>query len=591
MQLRTVRDIFYAAVERDSPRVLLFKQGVKWLPISSRELYRDVAGVTRSLAGWGIQKGDRVAILSENRAEWPVADFAALLLGGVVVPIYATLLPDQIAHILSDSGARVLFLSTLDQLKKFHAIQARTRVEKVVIMDYAGTPEAIPMHRLMHAGPADRDPGFDRETAAIASQDLATIIYTSGTTGMPKGAMLTHGNLASNVECSTGVLPFHPGQLMISFLPLAHITARHVDYVALATGTTLAYCPHFDRLPETLAELKPTIFVAVPRVYEKMYAQVLHHTRGGVKRAIYQWARKVGRAHRGEVLDDKRPRSPAWRIANALLFAALRRRLGGRIQVFFSGGAPLGRELAEWYADMGIRIDEGYGLTETSPIIAVNAPHAHKLGTVGQPYANFEVRIADDGEILVRGPSVCQGYWNMPGETASAFQDGWFKTGDIGQLDDDGFLVVTDRKKDLLKTSGGKFITPQPIEKSLQLNPLVAEAVVLGDRRKFPCVIIAPNFALLEEWARSNSVAFSSREDLVSHAKVRALYEGVVAETNEKLAQYERMKKVLVVPQEFSIAGGTLTPTMKLRRRKVEECYRDQIDQFYAESAAVPQNR
>jgi long-chain acyl-CoA synthetase len=528
-----------------------------------------------------------VAILSENRAEWPVADFGALMLGTVVVPIYATLLPDQIAHILRDSGARVLFLSTVEQLKKFLAIKDQTRVEKAVIMDYAGITEAIPMHRLMHAGPPDRDPEFDRQTAAIAPEDLATIIYTSGTTGVPKGAMLSHGNLASNVEASTGILPFHPGQVMISFLPLAHITARHVDYVALATGTTLAYCSHFERLPEMLQEVRPTLFVGVPRVYEKMYAQVVQRTRTGGKKAIYRWALKTGRAHRTEVLDDKRPSSPAWRIANLLVFKKLRQRLGGRIQVFFSGGAPLGRELAEWYADMGIRIDQGYGLTETSPIIAVNGPHAHKLGTVGKPYSNFEVRIAEDGEILVRGPSVFQGYWNMPEQTASAFEDGWFKTGDLGHLDEDGFLVVTDRKKDLLKTSGGKFITPQPIEKSLQLNPLVAEAVVLGDRRKFPCVIIAPNFPILEDWARNHGVGFSSREELVSHPQVRALYDSIVADVNQRLAQYERLKKLLLVSQEFSIAAGTLTPTMKLRRRKVEECYRAEIERLYGEPVAV----
>jgi len=587
MQLNTIRDIFYASVERGLSRVILAKRGACWTPVSSRELYRNVVGVSRSLASWGIGKGDRVAILSENRIEWAVADFATLLLGAVVVPIYPTLLPEQITHILRDSGARVLFLSSADQWQKFLAIQHQTMVEKAVLMDSVENAEAVPMDRLMQAGPAARDRDFDQQAAAIAPRDLATIIYTSGTTGIPKGVMLTHGNIASNVECSTGVLPFRPGQLMVSFLPLAHITARHVDYVAYAAGTTLAYCPKIDHMPQTLVEVKPTLFVSVPRVYEKIYTQVLQRTRHGLKHAIYRWALAVGKSHKAEIIAGRRPSSPSWKLANRLVFKPIRKGLGGRIEIFFSGGAPLALELAEWFAAMGIRVDQGYGLTETSPIIAVNTPAAHKLGTVGKPYANLEVRIAEDGEILVRGPSVFHGYWNMPEETARAYQDGWFKTGDIGALDADGFLLVTDRKKDLLKTSGGKFITPQPIEKSLQLNPLVAEAVVLGDRRKFPSVILAPNFPLLEQWARNNGVQFGSRQELTRDAKVRAYYEGVVAEVNQRLAQFERLKKVLIVAEEFSIANGILTPTMKLRRRKVEECYRHEIEQMYTDPATA----
>ncbi len=590
MRLETIRDIFYAAVERNLPRVVLVQHASRWIPVSAQEMYRNVVGISRALADWGIQKGDRVAILSENRMEWAVADFGTLLLGAVVVPVYPTLLPEHIAHILRDSGARVLFVSTADQLKKFLAVRNQTGIEKVVLMDDAEVAEATSMSRLMRAGPATRDRDFDGQTATIAAQDLATIIYTSGTTGVAKGVMLTHGNIASNVECSTGVLPFRPGQVMVSFLPLAHITARHVDYVAYAAGTTLAYCPRIDHMPQTLVEVKPTLFVAVPRVYEKIYTQVLQRTRRGLKHAIYRWALRVGQAHTAEVMEGKRPISLSWRLAHRLVFAPIRKGLGGRMEIFFSGGAPLALELAEWFAAMGIRVDQGYGLTETSPIIAVNTPAAHKLGTVGKPYSNLQVRIADDGEILVRGPSVFQGYWNMPEETARAFDDGWFKTGDIGALDEEGFLRVTDRKKDLLKTSGGKFITPQPIEKSLQLNPLVGEAVVLGDRRKFPSVIIAPNFPLLEQWARTNGVQFGTRQELACHPRVRTYYEGVVAEVNQRLAQFERLKKLLIVAEEFSIANGTLTPTMKLRRRKVEEYYRQQIEQMYAESAhAAPE--
>ena len=587
MSLNTINDVFYTVVERNSDRVLMYKQTVRWIPISSHELYRDVLGVARALEQWGIRQGDRVAILSENRPEWAVADFATQLLGAVVVPVYGTLTAEQTAYILRDSGARVIFLSTAAQLTKFLAGKDQTAVERAVIMDYVGIPDAVPMHRLMHGGPVERDTEFDARARRVQPADLATIIYTSGTTGIPKGAMLTHGNLACNVEYSLREVPVFAGDLGVSFLPLAHVTARHVDYAWLYRGVTIAYCPVLDQLPATLREVRPTIFVGVPRVYEKTYAQVQLKVGSGLKRALYNWAVKVGHAHRGETLEQKRPASLSWRLADKLVFSKVRQGMGGRVRIYLSGGAPLARQMGEWFADLGIRIDEGYGLTETSPVIAVNTPAHHKLGTVGRPLPNVEVKIADDGEILVRGPSVFQGYWNLPAETSSAFVEGWFRTGDIGNLDSEGFLSVTDRKKDLLKTSGGKFITPQPIEKALQMSPWVAEAVVLGDRRKFPAAILAPDFRLLEPWARNNGVRFNSREELVADAAVRNLYEGVISEINHKLARYEQIKKFLLVAEEFSVANGLLTASMKLRRRQVEERYRAQIDALYAEP--VPQ--
>jgi long-chain acyl-CoA synthetase len=588
MGLQTINEVFYSVVERNCDRVMMYKQTVKWISISSHELYRNVLGVACALEQWGIRQGDRVAILSENRPGWAVADFAAQLLGAVVVPIYGTLTAEQTAYILKDSGARVIFLSTAAQLTKFLAAKDQTGVEKAVIMDYVGIPDAVPMHRLMHGGPAGRDAEFDARARRIAPADLATIIYTSGTTGVPKGAMLTHGNLACNVEYSLREVPVSQGDLGVSFLPLAHVTARHVDYAWLYRGVTLAYCPALEQLPATLKEVRPTIFVGVPRVYEKMYAQVQLQVGSGLKHALYNWAVKVGHTHRGETLEQKCPASLSWRLADKLIFSKVRDAMGGRLRIYLSGGAPLARQMGEWFADLGIRIDEGYGLTETSPVIAVNTPAHHKLGTVGRPLPNVEVKIAEDGEILVRGPSVFQGYWNLPEQTSAAFVEGWFRTGDIGTLDSEGFLSVTDRKKDLLKTSGGKFITPQPIEKALQMSPWVAEAVVLGDRRKFPSAILAPDFRLLEPWARSNGVRFHSREELVADAAVRNLYEGVIAEINHKLARYEQIKKFLLVAEEFSVANGLLTASMKLRRRQVEERYRAQIDSLYAEPAAEP---
>src|SRR5581483_10456657 len=583
MTPNTINDIFYGIVDSSRDRVMTYKQTVKWIPIASRELYRDAVGVARTLASWGIQRGDRVAILSENRPEWALADFGAMLLGAVVVPIYTTLTAEQTAYLLKDSGARVIFLSTAEQLKKFLEIRHDTQVEKAVIMDYVGITEAIPMHRLMHEGPVARDAEFDAQAKSIGPDDLATIIYTSGTTGVPKGVMLTHGNLASNIACSLEAFGVGHSDSYISFLPLSHVTARHVDYAMLYHNVTVSYCPMIDQLLKTIVEVRPTVFVAVPRVYEKIYYQVQQRTHAGLKNKMYRWALKVGHAHRDEVLAGKTPPNLAWKLADKLVFSQLRQALGSRVQLFISGGAPLGRELAGWYADVGIRIHEGYGLTETSPVISVNTPKAHKLGTVGKALENVEVKIADDGEILVRGPSVFREYWKSPEETRNAFVDGWFKTGDIGNLDRDGFLSVTDRKKDLIKTSGGKFIAPQPLENKLKANPMVQEAVLVGDKRKFVSVLIQPNFAVVEEWCRRNQVSFSSREDLVQNVKVRALFEAVVATLNEDLARFETVKKLLLVSEDFSIASGTMTPSMKVRRRMVEERYRLEIDSLYAE--------
>jgi long-chain acyl-CoA synthetase len=588
MSLSTLNDIFFSIVERNHDRVMLYRQTTQWIPISSRELYRNVAGVARALSSWGLVKGDRIAILSENRPEWTIADFACQLLGLVSVPIYSTLTREQSAFILHDSGARVVFVSSEQQLRKVEAAPSQTFVEKIVVMDPAETAHAFHMARLMHDGPPDRDPELDACARRITADDLATIIYTSGTTGVSKGVMLTHGNMASNIEFSLKGFDFGDEQVSVSFLPLSHVTARHVDFAMLFNGVTLAYCPFLDQLQRTLLEVRPTMFVSVPRVYEKIHAQADLKAKDFPKNLIFRWALSAGRAAEAEVLAGKIPTSVSWKLANKLVYSKVRAGMGGRVQIFISGGAPLGRELAEWYAQVGIRIHEGYGLTETSPVIAVNTPHDHRIGTVGKPLGNVQVKIADDGEILVRGPSVFKGYWKRPEETENAFVDGWFKTGDIGNLDADGFLSVTDRKKDLIKTSGGKFIAPQPIENSLKHNALIAEAVVLGDKRKFAAVLISPYFPLLEDWARNNQLAFASRADLVANPKVQALYEGIVEELNRNLARFEKLKKVVLIPDEFSASNGILTPTMKLRRRAVEERYRKLIDDMYAHAEAVP---
>jgi long-chain acyl-CoA synthetase len=633
MSLATLNDIFFAAVERKLERAMLYRQGGEWLPVSSQEFGRSAIRTARALQEWGIGKGDRVAILSENRPEWPIADMATLLLGAVTVPLYTTLTAEQTAFALNDSGCRAIFVSSDIHLRKVLSIVSQTKLEKVVVMDrvemdrvgmdnveLAGRASGsrasvVIMDALVREGApnsaaqlgtatgtqsqakleAEFEKKLEAQARAIGPDDLATIVYTSGTTGASKGAMLTHGNIASNISCSLLGFDIEPGQISISFLPLCHITARHVDLSMLYHGVTLAYVPFMEQLATALLEVRPTTFVAVPRVYEKIYAQAERKAGRFARRAIFDWALSVGVENKPDILAGRTPTSSAWRLANKLVFSKIREGMGGHVKTFISGGAPLGRELAEWYATVGIRIHEGYGLTETSPVIAVNSPIHHRIGTVGKILPNLDVRIAADGEILVRGPSIFKGYWNRPEETQNAFvdgqiEDGWFKTGDIGNIDAGGFLSVTDRKKDLIKTSGGKFIAPQPIENSLKLNALIGTAAIVGDKRKFAAVIISPNFALLEDWAHTNAVAFSSRAELVSDPKVQALYEQIIDGTNQNLARFEKLKRVLLVADEFTADNGALTPTLKLRRRVIEDRYREKIDELYAqaEAAAAP---
>jgi len=587
MTLNTLNDVFFSVVESNRSQVMLYRRPIQWIPISASEFYQNVIGVARTMCQWGIGPSDRVAILSENRPEWTIADFATLLIGAVVVPIYTTLTADQTVFLLNDSGARVVFVSNEAHLNKVSSIRERSRLERVVVMDDVETAHAHRMHQMMQSGSMERDREFERAGRAVSSDDVATIIYTSGTTGTPKGAVLTHGNMASNINCSLGEFGVKPGDTSISFLPLSHVTARHVDFAMLYHGVTLAYVPHVEQLPQALLEIHPTVFVGVPRVYEKIHSQVEIKASGFPQRLVYRWALSVGLKNRAETLAGRVPTSMSWKLADRILYSKVRAAMGNRAQLYISGGAPLGRPLAEWYANIGIRIHEGYGLTETSPVIAVNTPKAHKLGTVGKPLSNVQVQIADDGEVLVRGASVFHGYWNRPEETRDAFINGWFKTGDIGNLDADGFLSITDRKKDLIKTSGGKFLAPQPIEGILKHHALIAEAVVVGDKRKFPAVIICPYFSLLEDWARVNHVVFTSRAELVANNKVQALYDGIVAELNQNLAQFEKLKKVMLVSEEFSTADGTLTASMKLRRRAVEQKYAPEIENLYAQAELI----
>jgi long-chain acyl-CoA synthetase len=581
MEIRTLSDIFFASIAHDLERHVMFKRGSAWQVISSRQLYGYVATLARVLTQWGIHKGDRVAILSENRPEWMIADFACITTGIVDVPIYATLTADQTLYLLQNSRARVIFVSTLEQLRKVQSIQAKTSLEKIVVMDDVSEVNVIPMWSLINSASQEADPQFDEVAHQIQPEDLATLIYTSGTTGTSKGVMLSHGNLTACVIMASKQAEWTPSDVYLSFLPLSHVTARHVDYTCYLDGVSLAYCAVFDQLPQMLQEAKPTIIVAVPRVYEKVRGEAERRAGHGLKRKVFDWAVHVGEMHKEEIVLGKTPTSLLWKLANQLVFSRIRQGFGGRSRAYFSGGAPLGKDMAEWFCAVGIPVMEGYGLTETSPTLSVNRRGAFKIGSVGKVNEDLQLKIAEDGEILVKGPTVFKGYWEMPEETRNAFVDGWFKTGDIGVLDSEGFLSITDRKKDLIKTSGGKFIAPQPIENALKSNVLVAQAAIIGDTRKYASVIISPHFPLLEDWARANGVLFTSRKELVESDKVRDLYRGIVADLNKRLAQFETIKKIVIVPDEFTVATGEITPTLKLKRRVIEAKYKQQIDELY----------
>ena len=581
MEINTLADIFFASIAHDRERHVIFKRGSAWQVISSRQLYGYVATLARILKQWGIRKGDRVAILSENRPEWMIADFACVSTGIVDVPIYATLTAEQTLYLLQNSGARVIFVSTLEQLRKVQSIQAQTSLEKIVVMDDISEINVIPMWSLISSASQDADPEFDEEAHGITADDLATLIYTSGTTGASKGVMLSHGNLTACAIMASKQAEWTPEDVYLSFLPLSHVTARHVDYVCYLDGVSIAYCAVFDQLAEMLQEAKPSIIVSVPRVYEKIRGEAERRAGRGLRRKIFDWAVRIGEKHKDEIARGETPTDPLWKLANQLVFSRIRQGFGGRSRAYFSGGAPLGKDMAEWFCAVGIPIMEGYGLTETSPTLSVNRRGAFKIGSVGKINEGVQLKIAEDGEILVKGPTVFKGYWNMPEETRNAFTDGWFKTGDIGELDSEGFLSITDRKKDLIKTSGGKFIAPQPIENALKSNVLVAQAAIIGDKRKYASVIISPHFPLLEDWAHANGVLFTSRHELVAQDKVRDLYKGIVEDVNKRLAQFETIKKIVVVPDEFTVATGEITPTLKLKRRVIEAKYKQQIDELY----------
>ena len=578
----TINDLFEYLSHRGNATVAQWRSGTEWKPISAQQMYGRVRAVAELLHSWGIQRGDRVALVSENRWEWPVVDFAVLAIGAVDVPLYQTLTPEQMGYILRDSGAKAIFVSSKQQYAKLVGAGEIPSLERVAVLDEGSFDNATSFAEVMKraAELESSDAAFDALLKQTRPEDLATIVYTSGTTGEPKGVMLTHRNLADNLRYSTDGLRIAEGDSSISFLPLSHALARHLDYAIYGNGGTIAYLPKFDDLLGAMKAVKPTIFLAVPRVYEKV-RQGTEHKSVGMKMKILTWAIGQGEKHRKQLMEGKTPGGLGWKIANKLVYSKLKEAFGGNVKFWVSGGAPLGIDTSKWFLDMGIRIFEGYGLTETSPVISRNTFDGYRMGTVGTVVPNMEIRVASDGEIEARGTAIFKGYWQKDEATKKEFtEDGWFKTGDIGKYED-GFLSITDRKKELIKTSGGKYIAPQPIEGKLKVDPLVGNAAVVGDSRKFAAVLISPNYQALERWAGQNGIATKDHAQLVKDPKVKAQYEQIVKKVNAGLEHHETIKKVCVVAEEWNIETGELTPSMKLKRRVILEKYKDKIDAMY----------
>jgi long-chain acyl-CoA synthetase len=576
--------------------------------LSSKELFESVRDVSLGLSAVGLRRGDRVALISESRPEWILTDLAVTAAGAVTVPVYPTLSAAQARYILGDSGARIAVVSDAVQLEKVQAVRHQLpAIEAIIVLD--GSPDAQSPSVMSFANVRERgharmvaEWGVAREfrdaARAVQPGDLATIIYTSGTTGEPKGVMLTHGSLVANMMAGADALDVHDEDVGLSFLPLSHAFERMVCYVYLLRGVTMIFAESLETIGRDAAVVKPTLFTGVPRVYEKMHARISQSGQSGspARRAIFRWAVGVGAARGRALLAGRRP-APLLAVQSALadrlVFSKIREGVGGRLRYFVSGSAPLGVPVAEFFHGLGLPIIEGYGLTETAPILTVNPPAAPRAGTVGKPLPGVELRIAGDGEILARGPNLMTGYYNKPEATADAIKDGWFHTWDIGRIDADGYLAITDRKKDLLVTSGGKNIAPQPIENILKQSPLIAEAVVLGDRRKFVSALIVPDFAALERRLRGlgrapqadtgGADAPRDREQLVKRPDVVALYHEIVDGLNRELSQFERIKRVAILPREFTMESGELTPSLKVKRKVVEEKWREQIERIYGE--------
>jgi long-chain acyl-CoA synthetase len=600
MNKGTLNQLFFTTVERHAGLAAAFRSKVAgaWLGITHKQALERVQAISLGLRELGIKDGDKVGLISENRPEWALADYACLCTRATDVPIYPTLTPKQTEYILRDSESVATFCSTEAQVDKVLEVRAGLSGLKHIIAFDAGAakrPGVISLSDLEAKGRAAtaRYPDWRRDALAARPDDLATLIYTSGTTGDPKGVMLTHYNIWSNVQAVLQMIPIGGGDECLSMLPLSHSYERMVDYTLFQAGVIINYAESFDTVAANLGEVKPTVVLSVPRLYEKVYARVLENALSGsaIKRTIFFWAKRVGEqwaTHELAGLPVPKALAIKKKVADRLVFAKLQARTGGRIRFFVSGAAPLSADIAKFFFSAGLPVIEGYGLTESSPVLTLNPLDGIKLGTVGRAIPGVELKIASDGEILARGPNIMQGYYKLPDATRETVDgEGWLHTGDIGELDSDGYLKITDRKKELLKTAGGKYIAPQPIEGMVKRNKFVANAVLYGDRRKYPIILVVPNFDNLERWAKERSLSYASRAELIELADVQAKVEREVMSSLRDLAKFETPKKVVLLENDFTIESGELTPTLKVKRRVVEKRYKDQIDAAYASGDAM----
>ncbi|HET7212946.1 MAG TPA: long-chain fatty acid--CoA ligase, partial [Terriglobia bacterium] len=600
---QTINELFLKAMEdHQKPDAFLTKAEGRYRGVSSRDVLLNVAALAQAFREMGVAAGDRVALLSENRLEWALTDYAILGLGGVTVPFYSTLLEEDVHYILRDSGSKGIIVSTRDQLKKVLAVRSGLPDLKfVVAMDAepAEFPDVLCWTELAErrsAAGTDQVKSLEAQALRAQPSDVATIVYTSGTTGVFKGVVLTHANIASNIQACDRLFDFHPGDVSMAFLPLAHIFERMIDFYYMAQGVSIAYAESIDTLPQNLREVRPTLMAVVPRLVEKIREKVMDEVGHlpASKQRLFGWALRTGRewfpyhiSGRSAPLGLGLKRA----LADKVVYARIRSQMGGRLRLLISGAAPLSRKLAEFFFSIGIPIYEGYGLTETSPVITVNYPGAVKLGTVGQVIPGVEVRLGEETEdaeghtgreILVRGPNVTPGYYRPDEKNGEAFVDGWFRTGDLGLLDKEGFLSITGRKKNLFKTSGGKYVSPERLENLFQGHRYVAQLVVLGNARKFVGSLIVPNFAALESYAREQGIEFASRQDLVKNEIIHAFLQAQVDETCRHLPPHERIRQIALLPKELTIGAGELSATLKVKRPVVEERYCELIEEMFS---------
>ena len=593
MTYGTLPSRFLNAVDHlPNPRAQMVRSDDRWEAVSSPEFLRRVAGLSSALVELGVKPGDRVGLLSTNRPEWHAADFAINGAGAVTVPIYFNESPDRMTYILKHCGAKVILVAGRPQLEKLLSVRGNLpELENIIVADAgADVPGEGLRYETLIASAGEKDVASYRERASqVLPGQLASIIYTSGTTGEPKGVMLTHTNFCSNVTDVGQDFHLHPREdVALSFLPLSHVYERTVAYIYLFQGCPLAYVESIDAVPQALLEVHPTVLAAVPRFFEKIYARLIEQgsKTTGVRRKIFDWAMKIAnrsvhwRASGGHASLVVKLQ---WLLANQLVYKKVRTGLGGRLRLVSSGGAPLAKELAEFFWAVGVPIYQGYGLTETSPIVSTNYP-VNRVGSSGKPIANVQVRVAEDGEIQVKGPCIMQGYYKNPEATREALTpDGWLGTGDIGHLDKDGYLYITDRKKDLIKTAGGKFVAPQPIENLLKTSPYILNAMVIGDKRKFISALIVLNPTTVGARLAEEGLQFASPAKMAAHTRTQALIEQEIKRLTGRLAQYETIKRFALLPEDFSFDGGTLTFTLKVKRRVVEEKYRQVIESLYAD--------